>query len=188
MISVARMWSTPCSCYRHFAARTSELCLHLFCTPMSTSPRTCTGLLSTAMRNFGSSNGHFTTVFSSSRSGGGSHKQLLHADVFPEHPTHDRDPRSSTSIHHRQEKRREAGGKPPQENLRPVPPSLSRSTIHYPFSTDSFLREDYRNPGGLVRVRRKRGEQFRGHACSCGRQVEGSGGRGGTGRTVFARN
>ncbi|CAM9928543.1 unnamed protein product [Ectocarpus sp. 6 AP-2014] len=53
-----------------------------------------------------------------------------------------------------QEKRREAGGRPPRENLRPVPPSLSRSAIHYPFSTDSFLREDYRNPGGLVRIGR----------------------------------
>ncbi|CAM9295243.1 unnamed protein product [Ectocarpus fasciculatus] len=53
-----------------------------------------------------------------------------------------------------QEKRREAGGKAPQENVRPVPPSLSRSAIHYPFSTDSFLREDYRNPGGLVRIGR----------------------------------
>ncbi|CAM9914400.1 unnamed protein product, partial [Laminaria digitata] len=40
------------------------------------------------------------------------------------------------------------------EDLRPVPPSLSRSAIHYPFSTDSFLREDYRNPSGLVRVSR----------------------------------
>ncbi|CAM9147871.1 unnamed protein product, partial [Sphacelaria rigidula] len=36
----------------------------------------------------------------------------------------------------------------------PVPPSLSRSMIHYPFSTDSFLREDYRNPSGLVRIGR----------------------------------
>ncbi|CAN0344255.1 unnamed protein product [Ectocarpus sp. 12 AP-2014] len=53
-----------------------------------------------------------------------------------------------------QEKRKEAGGQPPQANLRPVPPSLSRSAIHYPFSTDSFLREDYRNPGGLVRIGR----------------------------------
>ncbi|CAM9868378.1 unnamed protein product [Scytosiphon promiscuus] len=53
-----------------------------------------------------------------------------------------------------QEKRRAAGKRLPEKYLRPVPPSLSRSAIHYPFSIDTFLREDYRNPGGLVRIGR----------------------------------
>lgn len=54
-----------------------------------------------------------------------------------------------------QERRRAAGEHLPEKDLRPVPPSLSRSAIHYPFSTNAFLREDYRNPGALIRVRRR---------------------------------
>ena len=63
-------------------------------------------------------------------------------------------------------------GKAPERDLRPVPPSLSRSAIHYPFSTDSFLREDYRNPGGLVRVRFFKRAPVR-LENSCGGQKEG---------------
>ncbi|CAM9718395.1 unnamed protein product [Ascophyllum nodosum] len=53
-----------------------------------------------------------------------------------------------------QGKRRAPGEENASETLSAVPPSLSRSAIHYPFSTDPFLREGYRNPSGLVRIGR----------------------------------